>query len=140
EITTEGGLDVSGQLKDISTAVTVLKKRGIFVSLFIDPDPAQVEASISTGADAVELHTGCYANAYKTAGCDQEWTRLRRAAFEAAKGGLLVFAGHGLDYLNVGRIKEIPEISEVNIGFAIIAMAVMVGLPAAVSDMKNLVR
>lgn len=137
EITTEGGLDVAGQLQKVKEATAALTQEGVRVSLFIDPDPRQVEAAAQIGAPAIELHTGAYAEA---TGAHQaaELTRLREAARLAARLGLKVNAGHGLHYHNVQPVAAIPEITELNIGHAIIARAVFDGIAAAVRDMKAL--
>jgi pyridoxine 5-phosphate synthase len=139
EITTEGGLDVAGRMERVADACASLGSSGIRVSLFIDPDAAQVEAARRAGAPVIELHTGTYANAD---GAEQarEFERLRSAALLAASLGLTVNAGHGLDYHNVEPIAAIPEVVELNIGHAIIARAVFDGLPKAVRDMKDLMR
>src|SRR5215471_4753231 len=137
ELTTEGGLDVAGQKGRIATAVARLRERGIRVSLFVDPDVAQLEASAAAGATVVELHTGAYADAAGGAAA-RELERLRVAAVRAASLGLTVHAGHGLNYHNVAPIAAIPEIVELNIGHAIVAQALFDGLAAAVAKMKAL--
>jgi pyridoxine 5-phosphate synthase len=137
ELTTEGGLAVAGQVPRIKAATAALAARGIRVALFIDPDAAQIEAAAETLAPAVELHTGAYANA---AGGAQavELERLREAARRAARLGLEVHAGHGLDYQNVQPVAALAEVVELNIGHAIIARAVFTGIEAAVREMKAL--
>ena len=137
EITTEGGLDVAGQVQRIKEATAVLLGQGIKVALFIDPDPPQIEAAAQTGAPCVELHTGAYA---ESAGSRQatELERLRAGARLAASLGIEVHAGHGLHYHNVQAVAAIHEIVELNIGHAIIARAVFDGLPTAVREMKAL--
>jgi pyridoxine 5-phosphate synthase len=137
EVTTEGGLDVAGQLPAIAEACGRLAAGGIRVSLFIDPDAAQVDASARAGAPVVELHTGAYAEAQ---GPDRgrELARLAAAARRAAAAGLVVNAGHGLDYHNVQPVAAIPQLAELNIGHAIVARAVMSGLGPAVAEMKRL--
>jgi pyridoxine 5-phosphate synthase len=139
EITTEGGLDVAGQMARVADACKALGAAGIRVSLFIDPDAAQVEAAQRAGAPVIELHTGTYADA---AGAQRarEFERVRSAAKLAASLGLTVNAGHGLNYHNVQPIAAIPQIVELNIGHAIVARAVFDGLPKAVRDMKELMR
>lgn len=139
EVTTEGGLDVAGQSARIAAACEALAAAGIRVSLFIDPDPAQIEAARRAGAPAIELHTGTYANASGSARA-VELERVRAAAEAAAALGLTVNAGHGLNYHNVEPIAAIAEIVELNIGHAIIARAVFDGLARAVRDMKELMR
>lgn len=138
ELTTEGGLDVRTQSRNLATICKQLADAGIRVALFIDPDPAQVEAAAALRVSAVELHTGRYADAENAQAQAEELFRLREAARLAAQSRLEVHAGHGLNYHNVRPIAAIPEIVELNIGHAIIARAVMSGLSAAVSDMKQL--
>jgi pyridoxine 5-phosphate synthase len=137
EITTEGGLEVAGQAARVQEAVTLLKSHGIRVALFIDPDPQQIEAAAHCGAPVVELHTGAWAQA---TGARQatELERLRSGARLAASLALKVHAGHGLNYHNVQPVAAIREIVELNIGHALIAHAVFVGLPTAVREMKAL--
>ena len=138
ELTTEGGLDVAGQLERVSQAVARLSDAGIRVSLFIDPEPAQLQAAKASGAPVVELHTGAYGEATGERTRERELSRLREAAAEGAKLGLTVHAGHGLHYHNVIPVAAIGEIVELNIGHAIIARAVFDGLGTAVSEMKHL--
>jgi pyridoxine 5-phosphate synthase len=137
ELTTEGGLDVAGQVSRISAACKRLEQHGIRVSLFIDPDSAQVEASARTGARVVELHTGAYAEAHGAAAA-AELERLRTAAARAAALGLVVHGGHGLHYHNVAPVAAIKTIVELNIGHAIVAQAVFDGFAGAVAKMKAL--
>jgi pyridoxine 5-phosphate synthase len=137
ELTTEGGLDVAGQLPAVSAACARLARRGIRVSLFIDPEPQQVEAAARAGAPVVELHTGRYADSPGPVR-DAELRRLRETAALARAEGLQVNAGHGLNYQNVGPVAGIPEIRELNIGHAIIARALFDGLAEAVRAMKRL--
>jgi len=139
ELTTEGGLDVVGQVAAITAACTRLRTAGIRAALFIDPDPAQVDAAAQSGAAVVELHTGSYAEARGPERA-RELARLRDAARHAIGGGLVAHAGHGLDYQNVQPVAAIPELAELNIGHAIIARAVMTGLGPAVAEMKRLMR
>ncbi len=139
EITTEGGLDVAGQIARVGDACKALGAAGIRVSLFIDPDAAQVEAAQRAGAPVIELHTGTYADTEGAARA-REFERVRSAARLAASLGLTVNAGHGLNYHNVQPIAAIPEIVELNIGHAIVARAIFDGLPRAVRDMKELMR
>jgi pyridoxine 5-phosphate synthase len=139
ELTTEGGLDVAGQLEKVREACAELGEAGIRVSLFIDPDRKQLDAAVATGAPVVELHTGKYAD---TEGREQE-EELARIVDAAAYGderGLITNAGHGLHYQNVKPIARIPQIVELNIGHAIVARAVFDGLGQAVSEMKRLMR
>ena len=139
ELTTEGGLDVASQSARVTAACTSLAAAGIRVALFIDPDMAQVEAAARSGAPAVELHTGAYAEA-SGAQRATELGRLSAAARLAAQLGLTVHAGHGLDYYNVQPVAAIAEIVELNIGHAIVARAVFTGLAAAVREMKTLMQ
>ncbi len=139
EITTEGGLDVAGQIARVGDACKALGAAGIRVSLFIDPEAAQVEAAQRAGAPVIELHTGTYADTEGAARA-REFERVRSAARLAASLGLTVNAGHGLNYHNVQPIAAIPEIVELNIGHAIVARAIFDGLPKAVRDMKELMR
>ena len=139
ELTTEGGLDVAGQVAAITAACTRLRTAGIRAALFIDPDPAQVDAAAQSGAAVVELHTGSYAEARGPERA-RELARLRDAARHATASGLIAHAGHGLDYQNVQPVAAIPELAELNIGHAIIARAVMTGLGPAVAEMKRLIR
>jgi pyridoxine 5-phosphate synthase len=139
ELTTEGGLDVASQVARIRAAAAALGGAGIRVALFIDPEPAQIEAAAASGAPAVELHTGAYCDA---SGGDRatELERLRAGARLAARLGLEVHAGHGLDYHNVQPVAAIGELVELNIGHAIVARALFTGLAAAVRDMKALMQ
>ncbi|MGC9215663.1 pyridoxine 5'-phosphate synthase [Acidithiobacillus sp.] len=138
ELTTEGGLDVAGQLSRIKEACQRLAAAKVRVSLFIDPDPFQLEAAMETGAPVVELHTGRYANAADTATRAEELGLITSAVSFADSLGLQVNAGHGLDYHNVQAVAAIPHIRELNIGHAIVAHAVFVGMATAVADMKRL--
>jgi len=137
ELTTEGGLDVVGNFAVIQTATQRLTAAGIRVSIFIDPEPRQLDAAAKLPAPVVELHTGAYADAHGEQQV-RELTRLQQAAHHAAGLGLIVNAGHGLHYHNVQAIACIPQIVELNIGHAIIARAVFNGLGKAVSEMKRL--
>lgn len=140
EVTTEGGLDVVGGGQRVRDAVTQLRDAGIRVSLFIDPDPAQVQASAEAGAEAIELHTGAYAEAWGSPQGDLELQKLDAASAEVRKAGLLLHAGHGLTYRNVQPVAAIAGMRELNIGHSIISRALMVGLQQAVRDMKRLIR
>lgn len=139
EVTTEGGLDVIGERSRLADAVPALAEKGGEVSLFIDPEPDQIEASAEVGALFVELHTGRYAG---TTGAEREaeLLRLMRAAETAHSCGLRVNAGHGLDYRNVQPVVALPQLEELNIGFAIVAEALFVGVDNAVSGMLELIR
>lgn len=138
ELTTEGGLDVRSDVGKVREACQRLGEAHIEVSLFIDPDPAQVEAVASTGAAKIELHTGRYAGALPGAERQQEIGRLAEAARLGAQAGLTVNAGHGLDYQNVRAIAAMTEMKELNIGHAVIGRAVFTGLQGAVREMKRL--
>lgn len=137
ELTTEGGLDVIAGFDRVSAACRRLGKLGMDVSLFIDPEPAQIDAAIRAGAPTIELHTGAYAEAEEPGEIEREFERIRLAA-EYAHGKLIVNAGHGLHYHNTQRIAALPQFHELNIGHAIIARAVFSGLAAAVREMKQL--
>jgi pyridoxine 5-phosphate synthase len=137
EITTEGGLEVAGDLERVTAAVKKLSTAGIRVALFIAPDLAQIEAARRSGAPVIELHTGTYAEATGSAQA-RELERLASAAKRAANLGLEVHAGHGLTYNNVGPVAAIGEIVELNIGHCIIGRAIFTGLERAVADMKAL--
>ncbi len=139
ELTTEGGLNVVGQLDTMKAACDQLAEAGCEVSLFIDPDPAQIDAVLNTSAPVIELHTGCYADAVSDVEQKKELARIRAAASYAHQAGLQVNGGHGLQFHNVQAICRIPEIVELNIGHSIIARAVFTGLQAAVQDMKQLI-
>lgn len=136
EVTTEGGLDVAGQAEAVGRAVARLQGGGVRVSLFVDPDPAQVEASARSGAAALELHTGAYCEAWGAPRAEAELGRLRDAAALARRLGLAVHAGHGLNVRNVGPVARIPQVEELNIGHSLIGRAIFVGLQAAVAEMK----
>lgn len=137
ELTTEGGLDVITYESQVSHFCQVLSANGAEVSLFIDPEPAQIDAAVRCGAPAIELHTGAYADATSPVQLQAELQRIRTAAAYAAECGLIVNAGHGLHYHNVDAIAEIPQLHELNIGHALISHALFVGLTAAVKEMKQ---
>jgi pyridoxine 5-phosphate synthase len=140
ELTTEGGLDIVSQRDRIADACAALAGCGIRVSLFIDPDDRQIEASAATGAPVVELHTGAYADAPTPQRRAEELQRIRHASAHASALGLTVHAGHGLNYHNVEPVAAILEIVELNIGHAIVAQSVFDGMAAAVAKMKRLMR
>ncbi len=135
ELTTEGGLDVAANLDAVRKTVGDLKAGGILVSLFIDADIEQVDLAKAVGADAIEFHTGTYAEA-RGAKVADELAKLHAAAVHATRAGLHVHMGHGLDYRNVRPIVRIPGVEELNIGFSIVGRALMVGMERAVRDMK----
>lgn len=139
EITTEGGLDVISQRDRVARCVGRLRDAGLEVSLFIDPDARQVAAAAELGAQAVELHTGRYADARDDAQREREYAQLTAAGATALQHGLLLHMGHGLTYRNVVPIAHIRGVSELNIGHSIVARAVMVGMERAVREMKALV-
>ena len=139
EVTTEGGLDVAAGINRIGQCVQQLKQAGITVSLFIDPDERQIEAARELQVDAIELHTGRYADAQGAEELDRELEMLSQAGEFAVSQGLLLHMGHGLTYRNVSRIVEIPGLRELNIGHSIVSRAVMVGMEDAVREMKALV-
>ncbi|TDJ73416.1 MAG: pyridoxine 5'-phosphate synthase [Planctomycetota bacterium] len=138
EITTEGGLDVRGERDRLADAVPALAASGGLVSLFVDPDREQLDAAREVGAQFVELHTGAYANA-TGAERERQLDRLRDAALHGRGLGLRVNAGHGLDYGNVGPVATLQHVEELNIGFAIVAHALMYGVAAAVGEMRALI-
>lgn len=139
ELTTEGGLDVVSQLERAIKFVNTLENEGIAVSLFIDPNKEQVLAASKTGAQFIELHTGAYSEAFGAADEEKEFQKLKDATIYAQSLGLKVNAGHGLNYKNVHRMHEIPNLIELNIGHSIVSKAVFVGLEKAVSEMKELI-
>lgn len=140
EVTTEGGLDMAGDPARLRSAIERLTAAGSSVSLFVDPDPDTIDAAARSGARAVELHTGEYANASDEAMADHELSRLREGAKRAAAAGLRVHAGHGLTYENVQPVAAIPECEELNIGHSIVSRAVLVGMERAVNEMAELLR
>ncbi|MEW4453649.1 pyridoxine 5'-phosphate synthase [Bremerella sp. JC817] len=138
EVTTEGGLDVVSHEASVAKAIGQLRDAGISISLFLDPEPKQIEMAAKLGADAVELHTGQYA-LHGGAEQEKELTRLVLAAEQIHAAGMQVLAGHGLTYTNVQPIAQIPEMAELNIGHSIVSRAVFVGFRDAVAEMKRLV-
>jgi len=139
ERTTEGGLDVARERKRLKEVVAELHNAGIMVSMFVEPDPLQVEASKSVGADAVELHTGRYSESTTREEAEEHLEAIRRAAAHGVELGLEVAAGHGLDFTNVEPVAAIEEITELNIGHSVIARAVLRGLEESVQEMLELV-
>jgi pyridoxine 5-phosphate synthase len=139
ELTTEGGLDVVAERAAIADFVRQMRDARVRVSIFLNPDPAQVEAAKATGAEAIEINTGVYADAGRATAA-AELARVSRAAVLGAAGGLEVLAGHGLNYVNVVPLAGIREIVEVNIGHSIVARAALVGMDRAVRDMAALLR
>ncbi|MCB1737139.1 MAG: pyridoxine 5'-phosphate synthase [Gammaproteobacteria bacterium] len=140
ELTTEGGLDVAGQQARMRDACERLAQAGVRVSMFIDADPAQVEASAEVGAPVIEIHTGHFADLTDRAAREAEFQRIVAAVDLGTRLGLQVNAGHGLNYQNVGRIAGLSSVRELNIGHAIVARALFTGLQGAVREMKRLMR
>ncbi len=140
ELTTEGGLNVAEHVTFYHDVVSMFHDRGIAVSLFIEPDPRQVDAAVACQADIIELHTGTYANARTRGEAEAQTLRIRNAAEYAAEAGLVVTAGHGLDLRNLPPIVAIPQIEEVSIGHALIGRALLVGMERAVGDYVEVCR
>ena len=140
ELTTEGGLDVRLNMQNIAEAVERLQEGDLLVSLFIDPDPDQIKASDKVGADCVEIHTGSFAEAKDWKSQEQELIKIENAVKLAAKLGLGVNAGHGLNYTNIKKVAAVGGIAEYNIGHSIISRAVLVGLDRAVREMVELIK
>ncbi len=136
EVTTEGGLDVAAATGRIAEMVGALARHGILTSLFIDPEAAQIEAAVRTGAALVELHTGAFANAWNGPHAERETARLEDAAARARAAGLTVNLGHGINYVNVDRLRRIAGVHEMNIGHSILARALFTGIREAVREMK----
>jgi len=136
EVTTEGGLDVASNAERIRSVIQEMTRAGIPVSLFVDPEDKQIEASGECGATYVELHTGAFANRFDEVGVADEMAKLKRAAIRAHEAGLLVNAGHGINYINVRMAREIPWLREMNIGHSIVSRSLFVGVDEAVRDMK----
>lgn len=134
EITTEGGLDAHAQQRQLAPTIQRLQAAGIRVSLFIEPDPAQIDAARALGVEAIELHTGAFANATGSASI-RELDRLVNAAVYAHGAGLQVNAGHGINYMNIDPVRNIPHLAELNIGHSIISHGIVVGLETAVREM-----
>ncbi len=139
EVTTEGGLDVTGVNESMHDGIAQLRDAGIRVSLFIDPEAEQILASKKAGAEDIELHTGCYANAERGVEQDKEYERLVSAAELAQEQNLQVNAGHGLNYINTQRICGIPHLRELNIGHSVVSRAIFVGLTQAVQEMREII-
>lgn len=139
EITTEGGLDVAGQKSRVAEVAHRLREAGISVSLFLDPDPRQIDAAAELGADAVELHTGRYALAPPGPMRQAELDQLRQLGGRVRQAGMALHAGHGLTYRNVRPIAAIEGMRELNIGHSIVARAIFVGIEQAVREMKRLI-
>lgn len=138
EVTTEGGLDVVGQKSRVAEVIAAMTGAGITTSLFIDPDPAQIEMSAELKSPWIELHTGAYANAYYHPGRARELDILRQGAERAHRLGLIVNAGHGINYSNISEVLTLPHLHELNIGHSIISRALYLGVESAVREMKAL--
>jgi pyridoxine 5-phosphate synthase len=139
EVTTEGGLDVVAARERVRAAIERLHEAGMLVSLFLDPDPAQIDAAAALHADAVELHTGRYAHAWSPDSVTRELATIRQAAEQVVAGHMTLYAGHGLTYRNVQPIAALPRMSDLNIGHSIVSRALMVGMEQAVRDMRALI-
>lgn len=139
EVTTEGGLDAVGQFDALASTVRRLNEAGIHVSLFIEPDARQIDAAVALGAGTVELHTGAFANSQGEPHL-RELARIREAAAYAHGRGLQVNAGHGINYVNIAEIREVPHLSELNIGHTIVSRAIFVGLENAVAELLALMK
>lgn len=140
EVTTEGGLDVMSHRNGVADAMARLREAGIAVSLFIDPCPRQIDVAVSLAADAVELHTGCYANAATEGdGSQTRLVELARAGQMVRQAGLELAAGHGLTYRNVAAVARLEGMGELNIGHSIVARSIFVGMTEAVREMKRLI-
>jgi pyridoxine 5-phosphate synthase len=139
EVTTEGGLDVARQKTRVREIIAALAGSGILVSLFIDPDPAQIDGAAEIGAPWIELHTGAYANRYHGPPGPRraEWERLCAGARRAHVHGLVVNAGHGINYTNVSEVRTLPHAHEFNIGHSILSRALATGIEEAVREMKR---
>jgi len=140
ELTTEGGMSVSRHGKRIAKAVDILRKKGIEVSIFIDPDEREIHAAKTIGVDIIEIHTGRYSLARTKASAEKEFKKIKEVTSYALSLDLVVNAGHGLNYTNVKRIASIKGVNELNIGHSIISRAVFTGLYRAVKDMKALIK
>lgn len=136
EVTTEGGLDVVGNRARVAGVIEAMNAAGIATSLFIDPDPAQIDLAAELGAPFIELHTGAYANAYYTPARAKELQAVREGASRAHAAGLQVNLGHGINYVNIREMREVPWVHEMNIGHTIVGRALFVGIDAAVREMK----
>ena len=137
EISTEGGLDVMSRRDRVKACIDAMNAAGIITSLFIDPDAAQIELSAELGAPWIELHTGAWANAYNTPQRAAEFARLYDGALRAHSAGLIVNAGHGINYVNVSEIRTLPHVHELNIGHTIVSRALSTGIEEAVCEMKK---
>ncbi len=139
EVTTEGGLDLTGNRDLVRRVIDRLGGAGITVSLFIDPDPQQIDAAAELGVPAVELHTGAYANSYASGDASAAYLALLDSAQRVVNAGMRLHAGHGLNYQNVGEVASIPNMAELNIGHSIVSRALWMGFEPAVREMKRLI-
>ena len=139
EITTEGGLDVAGNIEHIAGLMKPLREAGLLLSLFIDPHPEQIEAAKELGADFVELNTAAYSEAKGHVSQEEELASLRDASLQAHELGIGVHAGHGLTYLNVEAVASLPHLQELNIGHSIVSHSVFVGFERAVREMSDII-
>ncbi len=137
EVTTEGGLDVVGQVGRVRSTAERLMEAGMVVSLFIEPEPEQIDCAREIGGRCVELHTGAYANAYYGSNRGSEFERLRKGCERAALAGLVVNAGHGINYVNISEIRTLPNLHELNIGHSILSRSITVGIEGAVREMRS---
>lgn len=137
EVTTEGGLNVAAHASHVGSIVEKMKAQGVMVSLFIDPDPQQIQAAAQVGAPWVELHTGAFANAYANQTYEQQWQMLVDGAELAHSLGLKVNAGHGINYHNICLVRQLPHLHELNIGHSILARSMLNGIVEAVAEMKR---
>lgn len=140
ELTTEGGLNILENFEYICKVVSTLQKKKIMVNLFINPEREQIKSAEKTGAMGIEIHTGCYSNAYEEKEVERELKRIEKAVQEASKLNLKISAGHGLNYQNVRPIAQIPFIKELNIGHSIVSRASLLGMTQAVREMVELIR
>jgi len=138
EVTTEGGLDIVGGKDRVRACVEAMTAAGIKTSLFIDAEEPQIEASAQVGAPWIELHTGAYAEAYHGPRRAEQLQRLRQGAVFGRKAGLVVNAGHGINYVNISEVRTIPHLHELNIGHSILSRAIFTGIEEAVREMKRL--
>ena len=140
ELTTEGGLDVKSNPDQYGKVIQRLKEKDILVSLFIDPDPGQIEVAHKVGADIVEIHTGHYSEARSDSEAEERFVRIKEAVSLSSELKLGVSAGHGLNYVNIKRFKVLPQVEEYSIGHSIVTRAVFVGIERAVREMIALVK
>lgn len=138
EVTTEGGLNVIDSKDRVAKVIEGLGDAGVIVSLFIDPDPEQIQMSADLGAAVVELHTGAYANAYYTSEREHEFSRLKSGAELGRGSGLVINAGHGINYVNIAEVRTLPHLHELNIGHSIVSRSLFTGVQEAVGEMRRL--